>query len=48
VFLPEIEICDMDLPQAIAIARQVIERLHMNDRISFEAGVWNSDEVDLD
>jgi hypothetical protein len=48
VFIPEIEICDMNLPQAIAIARQVIERLHMNDRSSFKEGVCNSDELDLD
>ena len=38
----------MDLPQAIAIARQAIERLHMNDRISFKDWVWNGDEFDLD
>jgi len=28
----------MDLPQAIAIARQAIERFHRNDRISFKEG----------
>jgi len=48
VFLPEIEICDMDLPQAIAIARRVIEQFHMNDRICFKDWGWNNDEFDLD
>ena len=38
----------MDLPQAIAIARQVMERSHINDRISFKNWVWNSDGFDLD
>jgi len=48
VFIPEIEICDMNLPQAIAIARQVIEQFQTNDRICFKEGVYNSDGFDLD
>jgi SAM-dependent methyltransferase len=33
-----------DLPETIAIARQVVKRFHMNDRISFKEGNWNSEE----
>ncbi len=38
----------MDLPQAVAIARQVIEQFQTNDCICFKEGVCNSDEFDLD
>jgi len=38
----------MDLAQAVAIARRVVQLFHMNDRISFKDWVWNSNEFDLD
>jgi SAM-dependent methyltransferase len=41
---PKLRAVVWDLPQTIAIARQVIERFHMNDRISFKEGDWNSEE----
>ena len=41
---PELRAVVWDLPQTIAIARQVIERFNMNDRISFKEGDWNSEE----
>ena len=42
---PELRAVIWDLPQTVAIARQVIERFHMNDRISFREGDWNSEEM---
>jgi SAM-dependent methyltransferase len=41
---PRLKAVVWDLPETIAIARQVVERFHMNDRISFKEGNWNSDE----
>jgi SAM-dependent methyltransferase len=41
---PKLRAVIWDLPQTIAIARQVVERFNMNDRISFKEGDWNSEE----
>jgi SAM-dependent methyltransferase len=41
---PKLKAIIWDLPQTLAIARQVVERFHMSDRISFKEGDWNSEE----
>ncbi len=41
---PKLKAVIWDLPQTIAIARQVVERFNMSDRISFKEGDWNNDE----
>lgn len=41
---PKLRAVIWDLPQTIAIARQMIERFHIGDRITVKEGDWNSDE----
>jgi hypothetical protein len=41
---PKLRAVIWDLSQTIDIARQVIERFHMEDRIAVKEGDWNSDE----
>jgi SAM-dependent methyltransferase len=41
---PRLRAVVWDLPETIAIARQVVKRFHMNERISFKEGNWNSEE----
>ena len=41
---PNLRAVVWDLPQTIAIAEQVIERFHMQDRIAVQEGDWNRDE----
>jgi len=41
---PKLRAVIWDLPQTIAIARQVVERFQMSDRISFKEGDWSSEE----
>lgn len=41
---PRLRAVVWDLPETIAIARQVVERFDMNDRISFKEGDWNTEQ----
>lgn len=41
---PKLRAVVWDLSQTIAIAQQVIERFHMEDRIAVKEGDWNRDE----
>jgi len=41
---PRLKAVIWDLPQTLAIARQVVERFGMSERISFKEGDWNSEE----
>ncbi len=41
---PNLRAIVWDVPQTIAIAQQVIERFHMEDRIAVKEGDWNCDE----
>jgi hypothetical protein len=41
---PNLNATVWDVPETIAIARQVIDRFSMNDRVSAQEGDWNRDE----
>jgi len=45
---PDLTATVMDLPEAVEIARAVIERLGMADRVRTRAGDWNQDEFGTD
>ena len=42
---PNLRAVVWDVSQTVAIAREVIQRFHIEDRVSVEAGDWNSDEL---